>query len=202
MALKIGRVEVGLRLLLSFTTIAIAHGYLGSYISTFITDHNYPIASLLLGLAVAGIFAIPQSLGGLLAAIASVIIVYWQAGLMPSLVTLGVCLVLYWLGFADLGYSAKPDKKLSIIEILSTIVTFALAIALTISLLQIPSSWIASLAIGLLAATITLIGKQIQYLELSTIKNFIILGILTSSSLAIGFVVRTIFYTPKPTEFL
>jgi len=111
MALKIGRVEVGLRLLLSFTTIAIAHGYLGSYISTFITDHNYPIASLLLGLAVAGIFAIPQSLGGLLAAIASVIIVYWQAGLMPSLVTLGVCLVLYWLGFADLGYSAKPDKK-------------------------------------------------------------------------------------------
>ncbi|MCA6575466.1 MAG: hypothetical protein IM549_20090, partial [Pseudanabaena sp. M53BS1SP1A06MG] len=63
-------------------------------------------------------------------------------------------------------------------------------------------SWIASLAIGLLAATITLIGKQIQYLELSTIKNFIILGILTSSSLAIGFVVRTIFYTPKPTEFL
>ena len=202
MALKIGRVEVGLRLLVSFTTIAIAYGYLGSYISTLITDHNYPIASLLLGLAVAGIFAIPQSLGGLLAAITSVIIVYWQAGLIPSLITLGVCLVLYWLGFADVGYSAEPDKKLSIIEILSTIVTFALAIALTISLFQIPSSWIASIAIGLLAATITLIGKQIQHLELSTIKNFIVLGILTSISLAIGFAIRAIFYTPKPTDFL
>jgi len=199
MALKIGRVEVGLRLLISLATIAIAYGYLGSYISTLVTDRNYPIASLLLGLAIAGIFAIPQSLGGLLAAIASVIIVYWQSGFMPSLVTLGVCLVLYWLGFVDVGYSAEPDKKLSIIEILSTIVTFALAIAFTIALLQIPSSWIASVAVGLLAATITLIGKQIQYLELSTIKNFIVLGILTSSSLAIGFAIRAIFYTPKPT---
>ncbi|MFM7888208.1 MAG: hypothetical protein ACKPCM_16295 [Pseudanabaena sp.] len=202
MALKIGRVEVGLRLLLSFTTMAIAYAYLGSYISTLVTERNYQIASLLLGLAVAGIFAIPQSLGGLLAAIASVIIVYCQAGLMPSFVTLGVCLILYWVGFADVGYSAKPDKKLSIIEILSTIVTFALAIALTITLFQIPSSWIASLVIGLLAATITLIGKQIQYLELSTIKNFIILGILTSSSLVIGFAIRAIFYTPKPIDFL
>lgn len=202
MALKIGRLEVGLRLLVSFTSIAIAYGYLGSYISTLITNHNYPIAGLLFALAIAGIFAIPQSVGGLLAAIASIVVVYWQSNFIYSLITLGVCLVLYWLGFSDVGYSADPDKKLSIIEILATIVTLALTIAIAISLFQIPVSWIASLATGFLAATITLIGKQIKYLELSPIKNLLILGILTSISLAIGFAIRAIFYTPKLTEFL
>lgn len=202
MALKIGRLEVGLRLLVSFTSIAIAYGYLGSYLSTLITNHNQTLAGLVFVLAIVGIFAIPQSLGGLLAMIVSVVVVYWQSNLIYSLITLGVCLVLYWLGFSDVDYHPEPDKKLSIVEILATIVTLALTIAISISLFQIPVSWIASLATGFLAATITLIGKQIKFLELRPIKNFIILGILTISSLVIGFAIRAIFYTPKPTDFL
>ena len=75
MALKIGRIEIGLRLLLSFTAIAIAYGYLGSYLNILFKADNYPIASLCLILAIAGVFAIPQSVGGLLAAIAAIAIV-------------------------------------------------------------------------------------------------------------------------------
>jgi hypothetical protein len=209
MALKIGRLEVGLRLLVSFISIAIAYGYLGSYLSKLLSSSNYSpssgnhlVAGSLIALAIAGVFAIPQSLGGLLAAIAALGVVYWQSNLINSLITVAVCLLLYWLGFADLRYNPAPDKKLSIIEILATLVTVALTVAIAISMFQIPESRLASAAIGAIGASFTMIGKQIQYLELRPAANFIILGILSSSSLIIGFVIRAIFYTPKPSHFL
>lgn len=209
MALKIGRLEVGLRLLVSFISIAIAYGYLGSYLSKLLSSSNYSpssgnhlVAGSLIALAIAGVFAIPQSLGGLLAAIAALGVVYWQSNLINSLITVAVCLLLYWLGFADLRYNPAPDKKLSIIEILATLVTVALTVAIAISMFQIPENRLASAAIGAIGASFTMIGKQIQYLELRPAANFIILGILSSSSLIIGFVIRAIFYTPKPSHFL
>ena len=202
MALKIGRIEIGYRLLISLTAIAIAYGYLGSYLSILWKSDNYLIAGLLFVLAISGIFAIPQSLGGLLAAIASVISVYWQSNLIFCLITASICLVLYWLGFADIRYNPAPERKLSIIEIIATVITIALTIAFTISLFQIHLNWFASLASGAIAAAITLIGKQIRYLELRQSMNLVIIGILASSSLAIGFAIKLIFYTPKPDNFL
>ena len=167
MALKIGRLEVGLRLLVSFISIAIAYGYLGSYLSKLLSSSNYSpssgnhlVAGSLIALAIAGVFAIPQSLGGLLAAIAALGVVYWQSNLINSLITVAI------------------------------------------SMFQIPESRLASAAIGAIGASFTMIGKQIQYLELRPAANFIILGILSSSSLIIGFVIRAIFYTPKPSHFL
>jgi len=202
MAIKIGRIEIGLRLLLSFVAISIAYGYLGSYLSILFKERNYSLVSLCAALAIGGVFAIPQSLGGLLAAIAAIAIVYWQANLSGSLITFGVCLFLYWLGFQDVRYNAAPDKKLSIIEIIATVVTIALSVAISISLFQIPTQWLASLVIGVFAAAITLIGKQIRYLELPLTTNFIILGIISSSSLAIGFAIKAIFYSPRPLPVL
>ncbi len=201
MALKIGKLEIGLRLLVSFISISVAYAYLGGYLSTLLNSLNYPIAVLLFALAVAGVFAIPKSLGGLLAAIVSVIVVYWQSNITYSLVTLGICLVLYWLGFSDIVYNPEPDKKLSSVEILSTIITIALTIAITFPVFQFHPSWLASIEIGFFAATITLIGKQIKYLELPPTKNLIILGILTTGSLAIGFVIRAVSYMHKQTGF-
>ncbi|MFZ4554892.1 MAG: hypothetical protein ACOYN8_00745 [Pseudanabaena sp.] len=196
MALKIGRIEIGLRLLLSFVAIAIAYGYLGSYLSVLFKADNYLTASLWLILAIAGVFAIPQSVGGLLAAIAAIAIVCWQASLTSGLITFGVCLFLYWLGFQDVRYNAAPDKKLSIIEIFATVVTIALSAAVSVSLFQIPIQWLASLAIGVFAAAITLIGKQIKYLELPLGTNFVIMGILSGLSLIIGFALKAIFFSP------
>jgi hypothetical protein len=196
MALKIGRIEIGLRLLLSFAAIAIAYGYLGSYLSVLFKADNYPIASLCLILAIAGVFTIPQSVGGLLAAIAAIAIVCWQASLTSGLITVGVCLFLYWLGFQDVRYNPAPDKKLSIVEIIATLVTIALSAAVSVSLFQIPIQWLASLAIGVFAAAITLIGKQIKYLELPLGTNFVIMGILSGLSLIIGFALKAIFFSP------
>ena len=200
MALKIGRIEIGLRLLLSFVAIAIAYGYLGSYLSILFKADNYPIASLCIILAIAGVFAIPQSVGGLLAAIAAIAIVCWQASLTSGLITVGVCLFLYWLGFQDVRYNPAPDKKLSIIEIIATLVTVALSVVVSISPFQIPIQWFASLAIGVFAGAITLIGKQIKYLELPPTKNFIMLGTLSGISLVIGFLVKFIFFSPVVIE--
>jgi len=200
MALKIGRIEIGLRLLLSFAAIAIAYGYLGSYLSILFKADNYLTASLSLILAIAGVFAIPQSVGGLLAAIAAIAIVCLYANLTSGLITVGVCLFCYWLGFQDVRYNPVPEKKLSIIEIIATLVTIALSVVVSISLFQIPIKWFASLAIGVFAAAITLIGKQIQYLELPPTKNFVILGTLSGVSLVIGFVVKFIFFSPVVIE--
>jgi hypothetical protein len=198
MALKIGRLEIGYRLLISLIAIAIGYGYLGSYICLFWLQKSYWITSSLFLLATSGIFAMPRSLGGLIAAIAAIVTIYINSSLTDSLIGGAICLFLYWVGFQDIRYNSAPNKKLSIIDLLATAITIALMIFLTIATFQIPLSWLASLAIGVMAAAVTLIGKQIEYIELSTKANFIIIGILTGSSLAIGFAIRIIFYLPKP----
>ena len=71
MALKIGRLEIGYRLLSSLTAIAIAYGWVGSQLSTLFYFGDYLGLVFLFILALAGTFAIPQSVGGLLAAIAA-----------------------------------------------------------------------------------------------------------------------------------
>lgn len=113
MALKIGGFEIGVRLLASLAAIAIAYGYLGNSLCTLLRFGKYPIASLLSMLAIAGIFAIPLSLGGLLAAIAAIFTVYWQSqsNLTLSLITAIACLAIYLLGFRDVRYEPAPDKN-------------------------------------------------------------------------------------------
>ncbi len=198
MALKIGRLEIGYRLLISLTAIAIAYGYLGSYICLFWLEQSYWTAGLLCLLAASGIFAMPRSLGGLIAAIAAIITIYINSNLTNSLIGAAICLYLYWIGFQDVRYNSALNKKLSIIDLLATAITITLTVVLAIATFQIPSNWLASLAIGATAAAVTLIGKQIEYLELSTKANFIVLGILMGSGLVIGFAIRVIFYMPKP----
>jgi len=164
---------------------------------------NYPIAFLLLALAVSGVFAIAQSLGGLLAAIAAVAIVYWQSGLNNSLITAIACLALYILGFRDVRYDAEPDKKLSIIEIGATAIAIAFTVTVSIIVLQNPANWLTAFAIGAIAGAITLVGKQLEYIDLSQKTILRSLGILSGTGLAIGFAIRLILYaTSKPQNFI
>ena len=197
MALKIGKYEIGYRLLVSLTAIAGAYAYLGSYLCTLLRYGNYLIASLLFMLSITGIFAIPQSLGGLLAAIAAVASVYWQSSnLAYTIVTALVCLMLYLLGFQDVRYDPEPDKKLSIIEIVATIITIVFTLAIAMIILQTHpfSKWFTSISIGAIAGAITLIGKQLNYIDLSQKTIWRSLGILALSSLAIGFAIRAWLY--------
>ena len=203
MALKIGRLEIGYRLLISLTAIAIAYGWLGASLCTLLRYGNYPIAGLLLTLAITAIFAIPQSLGGLLAAIAAIITVYWQSSnITYSLITAIACLALYLLGFQDLRYYPAPDKKLSILEIVATVITIAFTVAIALIISQTPSSWLTSAAIGAIAGAITLVGKQLSYIDLSQKSIWRLLGIVNGSSLAIGYAIVAIFYSQRLGTFL
>ena len=203
MALKIGKLEIGYRLLVSLTGLAIAYAYLGSTLCTLLRYNNYPIAGLLFMLAIAAIFAIPQSLGGLLAAIASVFTVYWQSqsNLTYTLITAIACLAIYLLGFQDVRYDSASDKKLSIFEIVATVITIAFTVTISLIILQTqaPLNWIISAAIGAIAGAITLIGKQLTYTDLPQKTIWKLFGIFTLSGLAIGFISRAIIYaTTKP----
>jgi uncharacterized membrane protein YoaK (UPF0700 family) len=146
-------------------------------------------------LSVVAIFAIPQSLGGLLAAIAAVITVYWQSSdITYSLITAAVCLGLYLIGFQDVRYDTAPEKKLSIIEIIATLITIGFMVQTSLLVLLTPSSWVTSAAIGAIAGAITLVGKQLSYTDFPQKTIWIIFGSVTFSSLAIGFVIRAILY--------
>jgi hypothetical protein len=201
MALKIGRLEIGYRLLISLTAIAIAYGWIGTQLCTLLRVGDYLVGGLLFVLSVVAIFAIPQSLGGLLAAIAAVITVYWQSSdITYSLITAAVCLGLYLIGFQDVRYDTAPEKKLSIIEIIATLITIGFMVQTSLLVLLTPSSWVSSAAIGAIAGAITLVGKQLSYTDFSQKTIWIIFGSVTFSSLAIGFVVRLILYaTTKAT---
>ncbi|GBO54426.1 hypothetical protein APA_2374 [Pseudanabaena sp. lw0831] len=202
MALKIGRLEIGYRLLISLTAIAIAYGWIGSQLSTLFYFGDYLGLVFLFMLAVVGIFAIPQSVGGLLAAIAAVITVYWQTSdLTYSLITAGVCLGMYLLGFQDVRYDPAPEKKLSILEIVATLITIGFMVQMALLILQTPSSWLTSIVIGAIAAAITLIGRQFAYIDIPQKMLWQLFGGVTIISLAIGFAIRAISYaTTKPVQ--
>ncbi|PZO39664.1 MAG: hypothetical protein DCF19_13890 [Pseudanabaena frigida] len=195
MALKIGRLEIGYRLLVSLAGIMFAYGWLGFYLCTLLRYSNYPIAGCLFVLAIAAIAAIPQSLGGLLSAIAAVANVYWHSDLTNSLIAAFACLVIYLLGFQDVRYDPAPDKKLSIVEILATIITIAFTVAIALTLLQnVTTIWLNSIAIGAIAGAITLIGKQLAYTDLPQKSIWRLFSILTAGSLAIGLAIKAILF--------
>ncbi|MFN9835598.1 MAG: hypothetical protein ACK56L_05825 [Pseudanabaena sp.] len=204
MALKIGRLEIGYRLLISLTAIAIAYGWIGSQLCTLLRVGDYLVGGLLFVLSVVAIFAIPQRLGGLLAAIAAVITVYWQSSnITYSLITAGVCLGMYLLNFQDLRYDSQPEKPLSIVEIVATVVTIAFTVVITLFILQPPATWLTTSAIGAIAGAITVVGKQFNYIDLPQQTIWRLFGGVTISSLAIGFVIRGIIYAiTKPVELL
>ena len=204
MALKIGRLEIGYRLLISLTAIAIAYGWIGSQLCTLLRVGDYLVGGLLFVLSVVAIFAIPQSLGGLLAAIAALITVYWQSSnITYSLITAGVCLGMYLLNFQDLRYDPQPEKPLSIVEIVATVVTIAFTVVITLFILQPPATWLTTSAIGAIAGAITVVGKQFNYIDLPQQTIWRLFGGVTISSLAIGFVIRVIIYAiTKPVELL
>ena len=203
MALKLGRLEIGYRLLISLTAIAIAYGYVGAHLSTLFRFGDYLSVGFLFMLAVVSIVAIPQSVGGLLAAIAAVLTVSWQtSNVTYSLITASVCLGLYFLGFQDVRYESDPDKKLSIIEIVATLITIGFTVQTTLLILQTPSSWLTSTAIGAIAGAITLVGKQLIYIDLPQKTIWKLFGSVTIISLAIGFAIVAIFFIPKPSNLL
>ena len=204
MALKIGRLEIGYRLLISLTAIAIAYGWIGTQLCTLLRVGDYLVGGLLFVLSVVAIFAIPQSLGGLLAAIAAVITVYWQSSdITYSLITTGVCLGMYLLNFQDLRYEPQPEKPLSIVEIVATVVTITFTVVITLFILQPPATWLTTSAIGAIAGAITVVGKQFNYIDLPQQTIWRLFGGVTISSLAIGFVIRVIIYAiTKPVELL
>jgi hypothetical protein len=204
MALKIGRLEIGYRLLISLTAIAISYGWIGTQLSTLFYFGDYLGLVFLFVLAVAGTFAIPLSVGGLLAAIAAVATVYWQTSdVNYSLITAGVCLGLYLLGFQDVRYDPAPEKKLSILEIIATVITIGFMVQMSLLILQTPSSWQTSASIGAIAAAITLIGRQFVYIDLSQKMIWQLFGGVTISGLAIGFAIRAIIYaTTRPIQLL
>jgi uncharacterized membrane protein YoaK (UPF0700 family) len=182
-------------LLISLTAIAIAYGWIGTQLCTLLRVGDYLVGGLLFVLSVVAIFAIPQSLGGLLAAIAAVITVYWQSSdITYSLITAAVCLGLYLIGFQDVRYDTAPEKKLSIIEIIATLITIGFMVQTSLLVLLTPSSWVTSAAIGAIAGAITLVGKQLSYTDFPQKTIWIIFGSVTFSSLAIGCVIRAILY--------
>ncbi len=194
MAIKIGWLEIGYRSLVSLTVIAFTYGYWGSHLCTLIRYQEYLNAGVFAAIAIAAAVAIPLSLGGLLAAIAAIVAVYFYSGLNQSLITLGTCLGLYVLSFGDVRYEAAPDKKLSIIEILATIVTIVFMIASCQLILQNSVSWLNSLVIGAIAAAITLVGKQLLDNGISQRRIWRFFGAFTLISLVIGFTIQAIAY--------
>ena len=194
MAIKIGWLEIGYRSLVSLTVIALTYGYWGSHLCTLIRYQDYLNTAIFGTIAIAAAVAIPLSLGGLLAAIAAIVTVYFSSGLNQSLLTLGTCLGLYVLSFTDIRYEAAPEKKLSLIEILATIVTIIFMIASCQLILQNSVSWLNSVVIGAIAAAITLIGKQLLDNGISPKRVWRFFGILTLISLAIGFAIQAIAY--------
>lgn len=203
MALKIGKLELGYRLLISLTGVAIAYGWLGAYICSLLNNGSYLEAGLILGLAVGAALAIPASLGGLLAAIAAIGIVYWKVDLTASIIAAIACLVLYIFGFQDVRYEPEPDKKLSIFEIIATIITISFSVIVSLLVLQSRSSWLTYIGIGTIAGAITLVGKQLLYTDLPKKLIWRLFGIVTFSSFAIGLVVRAILYAiTKQVELL
>jgi hypothetical protein len=174
------------------------YGFLGDFAYAVYRKSDFGLFTLSLGIALASIWALPQNLGGILAAIATLTIAFIKLGFVPGLIATALCVVIFWLGLQDADYSLAKYPKIRWWEWLAVLINVGLSVAMTLAFLQKISDAgnFAGLALGSLAGMIVVVGAQIKSAELDTRQALTLSAFIALSGLVAGFIYGAITYIP------
>lgn len=176
-----------LSLLITLAIVFLGYGFLGNLIYSYRTQSLAIVC--LLALSLAGIFALRIGLGGLIAALVGIAIVFFKAGIEAGIASTILALFILWFGLKS-GESESRDtnKVLTPLEWLALVVTALLTIATTMAVLQVLSGVVSGLVVGAIAGAIAIVGTQIKESELSPKICLGVLAIATGAGLTTGII--------------
>ncbi len=196
MYIRVKGIILSASLLIGAIILIAGYGFLGDFAYTVYRRNDFSLFSLLLGIALASIWALPQNLGGLLAAIATLIIAFINLGWIPGLIATVVCAVIFWLGLQDADYSFANYPKIRWWEWLAVLINVSLSVAMTLAFLQKISSAgnFAGLALGSLAGMIVVVGAQIKSAELAAKQALTLSACIALTGFVAGFAYAAFTY--------
>jgi hypothetical protein len=198
MYIRVKGIILSASLLIGSIILIAGYGFLGDFAYTVYRRNDFGLFALSLGIALASIWALPQNLGGILAAITTLIIAFINLGFVPGLIATAVCVAIFWLGLREADYSFANYPKIRWWEWLGVVINVGLAVAMTLAFLQkIPNAGnLAGLALGSLAGMIVVVGAQIKSAELDTKQALTLSAFIALSGLVAGFIYGAITYVP------
>ncbi len=198
MYIRVKGIILSASLLIGAIILIAGYGFLGDFAYTVYRRNDFGLFSLLLGIALASIWALPQNLGGILAAIATLIIAYTNLGLVSGLIATAVCVVIFWLGLREADYSLANYPKIRWWEWLAVAINVCLSVAMTLAFLQkIPNAGnFAGLALGSLAGMMVVVGAQIKSAELAAKQALTLSAFIGLTGLVAGFTYGAFTYQP------
>jgi hypothetical protein len=198
MHIKIRELYLNLWLLLPQIVLFSGYVFLGRSLYNFHRQDATPNPLLLIvvGLCVAGVWALPQNVGGIIASLGCLILTFFWAGPAPCAIATLVAAIFIWIGLqnTDSG-NADVEKNLTWQEWLAVVITLLLPLPIAIAMLQSFADYMQSLALGGLAGAITILGPQIRSSDLPTKFVFLLLSIITLLGLIIGWLYGSLTYS-------
>ncbi|AFY68513.1 hypothetical protein Pse7367_0196 [Thalassoporum mexicanum PCC 7367] len=187
------------QLWLPLLAIAIGYAILGHTLADLFRDRIFDLWQALLiwlGVLTLGTLAIPVGLGGIIAAIAALAIIFVRVGWGLALLAAIVTIVVMWLGLRETD-SEDEQAVLAPIhwyEYIGVALMLLLTIALTLSTLHQFAAPLATVLIGLIGGAIVVAGPQIRDLGLPASDRLKLMGMTTGGGFLIGLLHGLITY--------
>lgn len=188
---------------LPMVTISVGYGFLGRYLRILQADYigGEPPARatvLIVGFALAGIWALPLGVGGIIAALALIVQAFFIGGLNVALIAIAIALIVIWIGFQDTDTEKDVERRITWQEWLAIIVSVGSPLALGDATFKVLSGAIAAIVVGAIAGGLTTVGAQFKASGLSRLQSRQFFTLICLISLSIGFVYGIFTYSYLP----
>jgi hypothetical protein len=197
MEIKINSIRLDVSLLVPSGLLLFGFIFLGRYLRILQIDNGFRAIWFAIPLIMlTTILVLPINLGGLVAAILGISVVFWKFGILPGIVSLAITITYILLSLDNVS----RQKQIPILkwqEWLAALGTVAITLGLSLAIARSLPTWISSISIGIVAGAIATIGTQLKQAELTIRQTAIGLGGLTLIGLMIGLIHASFTYLPK-----
>jgi hypothetical protein len=197
MYIKVKGIYVKLLLLIPLIILFLGYSLLGRSLYILYQQDNAAssLIALVVCLSLAGVWALPQNLGGIIAALGCLILTFAWAGPMPCAIATVTAAIFAWIGLRDADYG-NPDSERNLTwqEWLAVVITILLPLPIARVMLQSLTGYPQSIALGALAGIMAILGPQIKSAELPAKFVFQLLMAIVLLGLFIGWVHGTLTY--------
>jgi uncharacterized membrane protein HdeD (DUF308 family) len=143
---------------------------------------------LLAMMAMAGIWALPMGLGGIIGSLAAIIYTFATTDMYVGSIATVAGIAVIWLGFQETDKEKDTDRRITWQEWLALAVTVISPLAFTVATFRFFTGPVAGMLAGAIAGAITVVGPQIEASELSRRQAWQLFAILAALGLSIGFI--------------
>jgi hypothetical protein len=187
------------QLLIPLLAIAIGYAILGHTLADMYRAHIFDLwqaVLIWLGVIVLGAVAIPVGLGGIIAALAAVIIIFTKLGWGAALLGAVITVVIMWLGLQETDPKEEQAGLVTIqwYEYAGVVLMVAVAVLLTNAVFRQFVGTVATILTGAIGGAIVVIGPQIRDLGIPPSDRLKLMGITMGTGFLIGLVHGLITY--------